>query len=156
MALGVDQAVALLIRDGDSARSIQGLDALRGFRLSDDPDTSKRRIRVGDEPPEPDDLVAVHLEGGGPPLGGGDPNTVGRQPSFTIRSRSLSYETAQEIAHEIYAILDYYQGTSHGVAFFRIFAVSEPVPLGRDRDDEGGRFFFSQGFRAITRRYALS
>lgn len=156
MPLGVDEAIAELIRDGDPARSIDGLDTLESFRLYDDADTAKRRIFVGEEPPEPDEIVCVHLEGGGIPIGGGDPNAVGRQPGFTVRSRSLSYARAQELAHEVYAILDYFQGTRHGVPFFRIFANFEPFPIPRDSDDEGGRFVFSQGFRSVTKRYALS
>lgn len=156
MGFGVDQAIAELIRDGDPARSIDGLDTLEGFRLSNDADTAKRRIFVAEEPPEPDEIIGVHIEGGGPPLGGGPPNAVGRQPSFTVRSRSLSYARAQEIAHEVYAILDYFEGTRHGVPFFRIFADFEPFPLPRDSDDEGGRVIFSQSFSTVTKRYALS
>ncbi len=156
MALGVEEAIALLIRDGDPARLIDGLDTLESFRLYDDPDATKRRIYVGEEPPEPDEIVTIFVEGGGPPIGGGDPNPVAWRPAFTVRTRSTRYERAQDLIHKARAILDYYQGTSNGVPFFRIFANTEPVPLGRDRDDEGGRFFFSQGFSTVTRRFALS
>lgn len=156
MPTGVDTAIAELLRDGDPARLIDGLDTLESFRLHDDPDTAKRRIFVGEEPPDPDEIVSVFIDGGGPPIGGGDPHPVGRQPGFTVRSRSDSYARAQELAHEGFAILDYFQGTRHGVPFFRIFANFEPIPIPRDRGDEGGRFVFSQSFRSVTKQFALS
>lgn len=156
MALGVDQAIVELIRDGDPARSIDGLDTLESFRLYNDATEAKRRIFIAEEPPEPDEIVAVHLEAGGLPIGGGPPNAVGRQPGFTVRSRSESYARAQELAHEVYAILDYFEGTRHAVPFFRILANFEPFPIPRDSDDEGGRFVFSQSFRSVTKRYALT
>lgn len=156
MALGVDQAIAELIRDGDPARSIDGLDTLENFRLYDDADTAKRRIFIQEEPPEPDDIISVFLEGGGPPIGGGPPHPVARQPSFSVRARSSRYERAIELALEAYAVLEYFEGTVHGVPFFRIFANSDPVMLGRDRDDRLGRFYTSQTFRSVTKRYVLS
>lgn len=157
MPLGIDEAVALILRDGDPARSISGLDSLEDFRLYDDADSTKRRIHVGEEPQSPDEIVTVFIEGGGAPIGGGDPHEVGRRPGFTVRSRSDRYERAQEIAFECYAILSYYQGTSNGVPFFRILAVSDPFPLmPRDGGDEGGRVVFTQSFNAVTKRYTLS
>ena len=154
MALGVDRAVAELLRDGDPVRAIDGLDTLRGFRLYDDADTAKRNIYVGEEPPEGDDVVTVIIEGGAPPISGSAP--VGRRPGFTVRSRSLSYETAMEIAHEVHKILDYFEGVVHAVPFFRILANFEPIPLGRDRDEAGGRWTMSQTFSATTENFALS
>lgn len=157
MALGVDQAIAELIRDGDPARSVDGLATLEGWGLYNDADPAKRRIYIGEEPPEPDEVVTVFIEGGGAPIGGGDPNAVGRQPAFTVRCRSLQYARAQELAHEVYPILDYFQGTKNGVPFFKIFANFEPFPISpRDPDDEGGRFTFTQSYSSVTKRYALS
>jgi len=156
MGLGVDEAVAMLLRDGDPARAIDGLSTLHGFRLYDDADATKRNIYVGEEPDTPDDVVTVFLEGGGLPIGGGPPNPVARQPAFTVRTRAPAYADAQERAHEANAILEYFEGTVHGVPFFRIFANFEPLPLGRDREDRGGRWIFSQTFRSVTKRYVPS
>lgn len=158
MALGVAEAVAELLRDGDPApdRLVDGLDTLRGFRLYDDADTSKRHIFVTEEPPDPDESVTVLLEGGARPIGGGGAHPIARQPAFTVRSRAASSETAQEIAHEVHAILDYFHGLVRGIPFFRIDANFEPLPLGRDRSGSGGRWVFSQTFRSISKRYALS
>lgn len=155
-ATGVETAVATLLRDGDPARTIDGLSTLFDMRLHDDADPTKRSIFVGEEEEEPDQAVTVFLEGGGAPIGGGQPNAVGRQPGFTVRTRAASYATAQEIAHAAHAILDYYEGTVHGVPFFRIFATFEPIPLGRDRSDRGGRWIFSQTFRSVTKRFVPS
>ena len=158
MALGVDQAIAELLRDGDPApdRLVEGLDGIHGWRLYDDADTTKRRIFIAEEPDEPDEIVAVHIEAGGGPIASGGAFGVGRQPGFTVRSRSLSYATAELVAHQCYEILDQYQGQLNRVPFFRIFANFEPFPIARDSDDEGGRFVFSQSFRSVTKRYALT
>lgn len=156
MALGLERAIAEVLRDGDPARTIDGLDTLRSFRLYDDADTAKRKIFVNEEPTAPDECVTVFLEGGRAPIGGGPPNSVGLRPSFTVRVRSTTSEAAQAIAREAYAILDLFEGTVRGIGIFRVFADFEPVPLGRDRGDAGGRWIFSQTFRSITKRYVLS
>lgn len=156
MGLGVERAVAEIIRDGDPARGIQGLLALRGWQLYDHATVADRHILIGEELETPDDAVTVLLEGGGPPIGGGAPNALLRQPGFTVRSRAPEYDTAQEIAHQVHAILDYFEGSANSVPFFRIFASFEPVPLGRDRGDRGGRWVFSQTYRSVTKRYTPS
>lgn len=156
MALGVDRAVCELIRDGDPARGIDGLDTLEGFRLYDDADTAKRRIFIQEEPDEPDEIVTVFLEGGAEPIGGGPPNPVGRRPLFSVRARSQQYARAVELALEASAVLEYFEGTVRGIPFFRILANAEPVMLGRDRDDRTGRFYTVQTYRSITKRYQLS
>ena len=156
MALGIERAIAELLRDGDPSRSIQGLYALEGFRLYDDPDASARNIFVGEEKQQPDEMVSVFAEGGGMPIGGGGESPVGRQPSFTVRARSPKYERAIELAFMAYGILEYYQGVVHGISFFRIFANSDPSHLGRDREDRTGRFYTTQTFRAVTKRFVLS
>ena len=156
MALGVDRAVAEIIRDGDPARAIPGLATLDGWDLYDASLAADRRIHVGEAPDDPDSIVVVVLEGGLPPIGAGDPNSVQRQPSFSIRSRDLSYETALERAQEVHTILDMFQGKKREVPFFRILAQGEPFPLGRDREQAGGRWITTQTFSSFTKRYALS
>ncbi|MCP4868277.1 MAG: hypothetical protein GY898_06115 [Proteobacteria bacterium] len=156
MPLGVDRAVAELIRDGDPARSIDGLLALEGFQLYDYADASLAKIWLGYEPETPDELVTVFVEGGLEPIGGGPPNEVGRRPMFSVRTRADDYERSMELSHLVWPILSYYEGTVHGVPFFRILANSEPVPLGRDRDDRTGRFYTSTTYRSTTKRYQLS
>lgn len=156
MGLGVEEAVAMIIRDGDPARSIDGLDTLYGYRLYDDASEDARRIFVAEEPDQPDESVTVVLEGGAPPTGGGPPNAVGRSPAFSVRCRAASYARAQQLAHEVYAVLDWFEGLVRGVPFFRILANFEPIPLGRDRDDRAGRWIFTQTYRSTTKRYGLS
>jgi hypothetical protein len=152
MALGVDQAVAEILRDGDPARSIDGLAALFSFTMYDAA-ASAREIHIAEEPPDPDETVTVIIEGGGLPIAGALGQGLGRRPSFTVRTRAPKYETAQERAHAIHAILDEFEGLVHGIPFFRINANTEPIPLGRDREDRGGRSIWSQSFRSVTKRY---
>lgn len=159
MALGVDQAVAEILRDGDPIRSILGLAALDSFTMYDAP--SARMILIGEEPPEPDETVTVILEGGGLPIPGAYGQGVGRTPDFTVRTRGpatggQSYETAQARAYAVYEILDEFEGVVHGIPFWRINANTDPIPLGRDREARGGRWVWSQTFRSITKRYSLS
>lgn len=156
MALGVDRAVAEIIRDGDPVRAIPGLATLYGWDLYDAVLPDDQRIHVGESPDDPDAVVVVVLEGGLLPIGGGAPNAVGRQPSFTIRSRDLSYELALQRAQDVHTILDYFEGKVREVPFWRILAQGEPFPLGRDREEAAGRWVTSQTFSSFTKRYALS
>jgi len=155
MPLGVDQAVAEILRDGDPLRSILGLAAVDSFTMYD-VGNGVREIHVGEEPDQPDETVTVILEGGSPPIQGAHGVGLGRQPAFTVRTRGPSYGTTQGRAHLVYQILDEFEGVVHGVPFFRVNANTEPIPLGRDREDRGGRWVWSQTFRSITKRYSPS
>lgn len=152
MGLGVDQAIAEILRDGDPARSILGLAALDSFTMYDAA-ASSREIHIGEEPPDPDETVTVTLEGGGPPISGAYGIGIARSPEFTVRTRGPEYGTTQSRAHAIMEILDEFEGVSNGVGFFRINANTEPIPLGRDREERGGRWVWSQSFRTVTKRY---
>lgn len=158
MATGLDQAVAELLRDGDPVRSILGLAAIDSFTMYDVGD-GVREIHVGEEPDQPDETVTVVLEGGGLPIEGAYGIGIGRRPAFTVRTRGPSrggYGATQARAYAIFEILDEYEGLVRGIPFFRINANTEPIPLGRDREERGGRWVWTQTFRSVTKRYSPS
>lgn len=155
MALGVDRAVAEILRDGDALRGILGLAAVDSFVMHDVATSSDLRvIWVGEEPPKPDETVTVILEGGGAPTQGAHGVGLGRSPAFTVRTRGETYDTTQARAHVVHGILDEFEGVVHAVPFWKINANTEPIPLGRDREGRGGRWVWSQTFRSMTKRYS--
>lgn len=153
MALGVDQAIAELLVNGDPVRAIDGL-SVEGFGLYGS--GASKLVFVGEEQPQPDDAVTVILEFGRPPIPGAYGFGVGRRPSFSVRTRSASYATAQSVAYQVDEILNEYSGSQNGVPFFRIDAAVDPISLGRDREDRGGRWIWSQPFNSTTKRYSPS
>ena len=152
MAGAVEQGVAEILLAGDPRRGLAGLATFAGFTLWSAP-ASAKEIHAGEEPDSPDSTVTVISEGGSAPVRGSHGINPARRPAFTVRSRDHDYTEAQRVAFQIYRILDGYEGTANGVPFFHVDASTEPIPLGRDREDRGGRWVFSHTFNTITKRY---
>lgn len=152
MAGGLGEAIAQTLLAGDPLRAIDGLATFAGFTLYSAPASSKE-IHVAEEPDEPNDCVTVVPEGGQAPTEGSHGINPARRPAFTVRTRSALYDSAEANAFQAYRILDGFEGKANGVPIMKCIASTEPIPLGRDRESEGGRWVFSQTFNTITKRY---
>lgn len=132
MALGLENGIAVALSQN-------------GFGvLYDQPSPT---IFVGEEPPEPDDIVTVFEAGGGPV------ERVTETHVITIRTRGTSYEAVTEKARDIHAFLNSdYGGVFGGFRVARVKAGTPPVPIGRDDGgDSGGRWRVTQSFSVITK-----
>jgi hypothetical protein len=113
----------------------------RGFGyLYSDPVGVGARIFVGEEGPEPDEAITVILDGPGP---GGNRDRISESYALTVRCRAQKYERASELAFGVMkSLITEEQGLFGGVLVARAVP-STPVPLGRDRDGQGGRWIFT-------------
>jgi len=131
MALGFERAIAEILEDA----------GLGSYGSS---------ISVAEEPPTPDTNLTVHREGGTAPI-----STVMEKQSFSVVTRSPTFEAGCELAKAVHTLLHEYQGQVRGIPIAMILADFLPVPLGRDLDGEAGRWRETQTFTATTRRFAF-
>lgn len=120
--------------------------AANGFgKLSDD-NTVPRRARniyFIEEPEDPDNVITVLEEAGGPPV-----NTFGENRAFTIRTRHEEPAEAQSLAQMIHRALHFQQGILQSIQVGLIQADTNPIPLGRDQNR---RFIVSQTFSVVLK-----
>ncbi len=118
----------------------------QGFgRLSNDKTVPRRarNIYFIEEPEEPDNVITVLEEAGGPPV-----NTFGEQRSFTVRTRHVEPGEAQSLAQQIHRALHFQQGILQEIQVGLISADTNPIPLGRDQNR---RFIVSQTFSVVMK-----
>lgn len=163
MALGLEQAVAEYLE----AKGFGG--------LYDDADLSQRVIFVQQRPPAPlydpaepgaastaPVTISVFVEGGEAKAQG-----LVEEHDLVIECRHATYETAMQTQRQLYTLLHENGGQSGtinpnatgdfgGVSVIWIRATTMPELVGRDSNEEGGRFVTQQSFRAQTKPITLS
>lgn len=107
-------------------------------------------IHLGQERPEPDQALTVLEEAAGPPT-----RKLTQEHGITVRTRAATAAGARSLANLVDKALNEYEGCPLGVPIARIFANFQPVPLGRDPDEAGGRPTFTQTFTVRTKRFTV-
>ena len=101
-------------------------------------------IFVGEEPPTPDNLIAILA------TAGGNVDKIQEDHLVEIRVRDLVFETGESRLRAVQLLLHETGGTLGGVRM-RVTATSPYQYLGRDASGPGGgRFRFSQLYRAVA------
>lgn len=172
MSLGIEQAIAEFLSTPPAPTPSFG-------GLYDDADPGNRVIFVAEQPPVPTDDTDTDPDLGGyittSPLAitllldGGDPPQlrIGETQVLTIQCRHDSYETAMQTQRAIFELLQenggqsnganpLAQGVFRGIKIWRITANFPPLPLGRDRQSEDGRFVTTQSFTVRSKPVTFS
>jgi hypothetical protein len=105
-------------------------------------------IFVGELPLRPDSCIAVLPATGGRILG-----RLQEEQVIEVVVRDASYQNVRDVSLQISNKLHDLQGDIGGLGIImRIRANNTPIPLGRDKDKDGGRHLSSQLFTCLLKQ----